>query len=174
MMGYMGDECLDDGERDEAEQWYRRGVEHMPIEIGDGDQRSAVTYTRLLTILTEKEGCVWEDAEEIYQKAVKHLPKEADFDYIAGRYFAASGQASRAVMRQERGKNALLMRWLICSMMNMPCQFYRAFLWCCFLKIAMDWFPMRRQRKGLDLILLQKKRISGYWNFLQVFMIVHP
>ncbi len=97
MMGYMGDECLDDGERDEAEQWYRHGVEHMPIEIGEGDQRSAVTYTRLLTILTEKEGCVWEDAEEIYQKAVKHLPKEADFDYIAGRYFAASGQASRAV-----------------------------------------------------------------------------
>lgn len=107
MMGYMGDECLDDGEREEAEQWYCRAVEHMPAKIGEEDQRSAVTYTRLLIILTEKEGSVWEDADKIYQKAVAHLPKEADFDYIAGRFFAASGEAAKAVNYLEKALDKL-------------------------------------------------------------------
>lgn len=96
MMGYMGDECLEDGDRAGAEQWYRRSVENMPGRLPEEDQRSAVTYTRLLTLLTEKEDAAWENAEAIYKKAVGHFPKEADFDYIAGRYFAAAGKAGRA------------------------------------------------------------------------------
>lgn len=96
MMGYMGDECLEDGDRAGAEQWYRRSVENMPGRLPEEDQRSAVTYTRLLTLLTEKEDAAWENAEAIYKKAVGHFPKEADFDYIAGRYFATAGKAGRA------------------------------------------------------------------------------
>jgi tetratricopeptide (TPR) repeat protein len=101
MMGYMGDECFCDGDRGEAEHWYRQSVEFMPAQIGENDQRSAVTYTRLLMILTEKERSSWEEAGQIYEKAVKHLPKEADFDYIAGRFFAATGQAEQAVFHLE-------------------------------------------------------------------------
>ena len=96
MMGYMGDECLEDGDRAGAEKWYRRSVENMPRRLPEGDQRSAVTYTRLLTILAEKEETSWEHIRQIYRKAVEHFPKEADFDYIAGRFFAASGKASKA------------------------------------------------------------------------------
>ena len=97
MMGYMGDECLDDGEREEARAWYQRAILHMPPRLSEEDQRSAATYTRLLMLLTEGEGASWDSAEEIYRQAVEHLPKEADFDYIAGRFFAASGNAGQAV-----------------------------------------------------------------------------
>lgn len=102
MMGYLGDEYLDDGDREGAEQWYRRAVEHMPDEIPEGDQRSAATYTRLLMMITEREGASWDQAEEIYRQAAARLPKEADFDYIAGRFFASAGDAVQAVTYLER------------------------------------------------------------------------
>lgn len=101
MMGYMGDECLDDGDRTEAEAWYRRAVMHMPPQLSEEDQRSAATYTRLLMILTEKEKASWEEADGIYRQAVEKLPKEADFDYIVGRFFAASQDAGQAVLYLE-------------------------------------------------------------------------
>ena len=107
MMGYMGDECFCSGKRKEAEQWYRRSVEGMPPEVEENDQRSAVTYTRLLMILTEKEGAEWEDAGKVYDKAVSHLPREADFDYIAGRFFASAGQAGKAVSHLEQALEKL-------------------------------------------------------------------
>lgn len=107
MMGYMGDECFCSGKREEAEQWYRRSVEGMPPEVEENDQRSAVTYTRLLMILTEKEGAEWEDAGKVYDKAVSHLPREADFDYIAGRFFASAGQAGKAVSHLEQALEKL-------------------------------------------------------------------
>ena len=33
---------------------------------------------------------------QIYKRAVEHFPKEADFDYIVGRFFAALGKAGKA------------------------------------------------------------------------------
>lgn len=101
MMGYMGDECLGDGEKAEAEQWYRRAVEFMPLTLKSYDQRSAVTFTKLLRLLTEKETISWNEAEPLYQKAVEAFPEEADFDYIAGHFFASRGQAQPAVKHLE-------------------------------------------------------------------------
>lgn len=101
MLGYMGDEYFCSGEREEAEQWYRRSLENMPSKIGENDQRSGVTYTRLLMILTEKDGASWEEAGKIYERAVNHLPGEADFDYIAGRFFASQREAEKAVSHLE-------------------------------------------------------------------------
>ncbi len=101
MMGYMGDEYLDDGERVEAEAWYRRAVMHMPDQLSEEDQRSAATYTRLLMILTEKEEASWEAVDKIYRQAVEKMPKEADFDYMVGRFFAASEDAGQAIQYLE-------------------------------------------------------------------------
>ncbi len=107
MMGYLGDECLGDGEQAEAQQWYRRAVKAMPSRLPESDQRSAVTYSRLLLILTEQEQASGKDVEEVYRQAVKHLPKEADFDYIAGRFYVSCGQAKEAVSCLERALEKL-------------------------------------------------------------------
>ncbi len=101
MMGYMGDECLSQGEREEAKMWYDRAVEAMPKELKAYDQRSAVTFTKLLSLITGQEGNHWREAESVYRKAVSLLPEEADFDYIAGRYFAYQGQAKQAAFHLE-------------------------------------------------------------------------
>lgn len=101
MMGYMGDECLEEGDRAGAEQWYRRSAENMPDKLPETDQRSAVTYTRLLRILTEKEEASWDDVKIVYDRAVTHFPKEADFDYVAGRFFATAGKAGKACTHLE-------------------------------------------------------------------------
>ncbi len=97
MMGYMGDECLGETDMDQAEEWYRRSVEQMPADLKEYDQRSAVTFTKLLMLLADKKDAVWEKLEEIYIQAVHAFPSEADFDYIAGRFFAAHEQPGKAV-----------------------------------------------------------------------------
>ena len=97
MMGYMGDECLGETDIDQAEEWYRRSVEQMPADLKEYDQRSAVTFTKLLMLLADKKDAVWEKLEEIYIQAVHAFPSEADFDYIAGRFFAAHEQPGKAV-----------------------------------------------------------------------------
>ena len=101
MMGYMGDECLGDGDQDEAREWYERSIKHMPPQLPDNDQRSAVTFTRLLMLLSEEEKMAWAELEVIYSQAVSRFPREADFDYVAGRFFAVHGQPESAISHLE-------------------------------------------------------------------------
>ncbi|MCI8517555.1 MAG: glycosyltransferase [Hungatella sp.] len=98
MMGYMGDEYLSDEDRVKAAVWYGRAVEHMPERLGNYDSRSAATLANYLMILTESEDLGW---RELYETAVEKMPMEADFDYIAGRFFASQGQADQAVSHLE-------------------------------------------------------------------------
>ena len=97
LMGYMGDECFDAGEMQEAERWYRQSVKHMPAQLKEYDQRSAATFAKLLMTLTEKKDAGWPDAAEVYRQGVQAFPKEADMDYMAGRFLVAHGQAKEAV-----------------------------------------------------------------------------
>ncbi len=97
LLGYMGDECFDVGDQDEAERWYRSAIEHMPPELKEYDQRSAVTFARLLMLLTERKDAVWSDADAVYRQAVKAFPKEGDLDYIAGRFFASHGHLVESI-----------------------------------------------------------------------------
>lgn len=102
LSGYMGDECYDNGEREEAERWYRSAIRHMPSVLKEYDQRHAATFTRLLMLLTERADAGWENAEEVYRQAVRAFPKEGDLDYIAGRFFASHGQPADSIRYLER------------------------------------------------------------------------
>lgn len=107
MMGYMGDECLGDNETGEAEMWYRQAVAHMPPKLADYDQRSAVTFTRLLHLLTTRPQASGEEAEALYEKAVKAIPEEADFDYIMGCFYVNQGKPREAARYLERAVGKL-------------------------------------------------------------------
>lgn len=105
MMGYMGDEYLDsDGK--EAARWYAASVAHMPPQLSESDQRSAVTFTRLLSLRLGDEDASWEDGQEIYELGTRYFPKEADLEYVAGHYWARRGEFGRAVrhLREAFGK----------------------------------------------------------------------
>lgn len=97
LLGYMGDEYFDTGEFREAERWYCLAVEYMPAELKEYDQRSAVTFSRLLMVLAEKGNIAWQDICDVYQRGVQAFPKDADLDYMAGRFLVMHGLPDKAV-----------------------------------------------------------------------------
>lgn len=107
MLGYMGDECMADGEAAQAEKWYRRAVLHMPEDVREDNQRAAVSFTRLLMLLSDKEETQPEEILSVYARAVEAFPKEADFDYISGRFYAKRGRAGEAAVYLETAVNKL-------------------------------------------------------------------
>ncbi len=89
IMGYLGDDYRTCGDNEEARRWYLKSIEHMPDTLADNDQRSAATFSALISLLfSARQG---QEAEDIYGRAVRLLPKEADFDYLLGCYKAAEG-----------------------------------------------------------------------------------
>lgn len=104
MMGYMGDDCYSHQEEEEAKAWYLKSVQAMPYPLEKIDLRSSLTFTNLLSIMTddlierrktlseqECQACL-DEIYKIYEKAVTLLPEDADFDYVMGLFFAAVGQ----------------------------------------------------------------------------------
>ena len=101
MMGYLGDEYYAAGDLDKAESWYRESIASMPSVLDGRDQRSAATFTYLLQIM-EENGNEIDEMRPIYEKASEILPKEADFDYLIGKYLAADRDYKEAVFYLEQ------------------------------------------------------------------------
>ncbi len=96
IMGYLGD--LYEG--DEAEQWYKMAVEHMPETISTLDERSSITFVYLLISLenrSDKDGFM-----EIYEKAIRLVPWVYDIDFLAGRFYAKQKDYEKAVFHLEK------------------------------------------------------------------------
>jgi len=98
MLGYLGDTYFSGGKTDEAEEAYQRAVKAMPKQIEEGDQRSAVTFLNLLQIADRK------NEPESRVKALleaalsrRELQKDADFDYLMGRWYLARQRFKEAL-----------------------------------------------------------------------------
>lgn len=112
IMGYMGDDFLADGEKETAEAWYRRSIQNLPSLIEDYDQRTAVTFTEFLRLLMEKEELTgdevcFKEITKTYAKAVLLLPKEPDFDYLLGRFYAVKNETAKAQEHLEKALDKL-------------------------------------------------------------------
>lgn len=112
IMGYIGDDFLADGEKETAETWYRRSIQNLPSWIEDYDQRTAVTFAEFLRLLMEKEELTGDEVclKEItktYEKAVLLLPKEPDFDYLLGRFYAVKNETIKAQEHLEKALDKL-------------------------------------------------------------------
>lgn len=100
MMGYMGDACYSMGDDEEAEKWYRKSIRLMPEYIEEYNVRSAVTFWKLMLLLYKKDD---EQAMmEIYDKAVRLIPKESDYDYIAGEFYTRKTDFQKGAYHLER------------------------------------------------------------------------
>lgn len=101
MMGYLGDSFYAIGEDlDEAEYWYRKAISLMPEHIYEDDMRSAATFWKLMMILYEKND--ENGLMEIYEKAVRLIPKESDFDYIVGEFYKSKKDFKKGALYLER------------------------------------------------------------------------
>lgn len=106
MMGYLGDSYYAAGDDiDRAELWYRKSIERMPEHLDEYDVRSAVTFWKLMTILYNKgDGRA---LMEIYEKAVRLMPKESDYDYIAGKFYTEKQDFKKGAYHLERALQIL-------------------------------------------------------------------
>lgn len=95
IMGYLGDEYASYGDQRQARQWYRRSVEHMPEKLPPNDPRSAWTFSSLISMYTAEGNQA--EAEQIYEKAVRLQPEDADFDYTMGLYHVKAGHWEEGV-----------------------------------------------------------------------------
>ncbi len=89
MWGHLGNEYDSLREDEKAEEAYRKGISLMPEHLYENDAMASVIFTRLLQILTCSPKPDEAAIMDIYEKAVKAMPKEADFDYMVGKYFAS-------------------------------------------------------------------------------------
>lgn len=104
MMGYLGDSYYAIGDDiDAAEYWYRKAISLMPDHIYEDDMRSSATFWKMMMILYEKND--EKGLMEIYEKAVRLIPKESDFDYIAGEFYKSKRDFKKGAFYLERALN---------------------------------------------------------------------
>ncbi len=96
MMGYLADSYSTVGEKEKAREWYYKAIQYMPEKIPDTDSRSVTTFEWLIVTLRELEA---DETEllEVYNQAVKKIPKDADFDFLLGEYYRNNQSYSKAV-----------------------------------------------------------------------------
>lgn len=101
MMGYLADSYSTVGEKEKAREWYYKAIQYMPERIPDTDSRSVTTFEWLIVTLRELEA---DEAEllEVYNQAVKKIPKDADFDFLLGEYYRNNHNYSKAAEHFKR------------------------------------------------------------------------
>ncbi|MDT3844595.1 MAG: glycosyltransferase [Bacillota bacterium] len=104
MYGYLGDELMIRGKKEEASDAYRKSIELYgePVPFGD---RPIWTLETLIGNLIDKRD--YEEAEKYYHFAVKNCPRDADFDYLFGKDYFRKCEFDKAIPYLERVLNLL-------------------------------------------------------------------
>ncbi|WP_373263663.1 glycosyltransferase [Hungatella hathewayi] len=105
MMGNLGDALLAEGKMEEAENWFYKAIELMPEHPDELDSRSAMTFTKLIGILIDKDNEA--DLHAVYKTAIGRLPQEADFDFYVGRYYTLKERYEEGAYYLQRAINLL-------------------------------------------------------------------
>ena len=89
LWGYLGNEYDGDKDCEQAARAYRKAISLMPEDPKGHIGSIAMIYMRYLQLLTFLPEPDEKEIMEVYQKAVKSVPEEGDFDYMVGQYFTA-------------------------------------------------------------------------------------
>ena len=100
LMCYLGDSYLAGKESAEAKKWYYRAIERMPERLNDQDVLCAMTFWKLMTILVDEND--EEALLKLYEKAIRCLPKESDFDLVLGRFYANKNEFIKVASHLKR------------------------------------------------------------------------
>ncbi|MCC8024786.1 MAG: glycosyltransferase family 2 protein [Clostridium sp.] len=95
LMAYLADEYYSSGRFEEAAVVYRRVAANLKPVGGDYSARDSTTFIKFLSMLSENMADCGEELVKVYGQAINHLPREADFDYIMGRYYAGKGDCRK-------------------------------------------------------------------------------
>ncbi|MGL5436400.1 MAG: tetratricopeptide repeat-containing glycosyltransferase family 2 protein [Lachnospiraceae bacterium] len=100
LMGYLADCYATEKEHTLAIEWYEKAVAAMEDVYYEYHMRASATFANLLMLLSRKKA----DTRmlEIYQRAIRALPKDADFDYIVGKHYVHHGNYEKGAYHLER------------------------------------------------------------------------
>lgn len=104
MWSYLGNEYSEPEELAQAEEAYRKAISLMPEELDEYDSRSSDAYVRLLDLLAFRTKTEEAEIWKLYEEAARRRPRDGDFDYIIGRYYAGRGNYQKG---KEHLKRAL-------------------------------------------------------------------
>ena len=108
MLGYLGDEYYSANDLEKAEEAFRKSISLMPDTVETIDPiRTAMTFTKLMEILYAHMDTTEDNFMEIYNKAIRRLPEEGDFDFYAGKYFSRHGNYQAAERHLKRALSQL-------------------------------------------------------------------
>ncbi|MCI8505818.1 MAG: glycosyltransferase [Lachnospiraceae bacterium] len=100
MLSHLGGSYFQQGEYEEAARWYEKAVFHMPKVQKEESIHDAAVFKNLLLIYSKSER---EDLlQKAYTEGVRRFPKEADYDYMAGRYYVGEKQFQKAAVHLQR------------------------------------------------------------------------
>lgn len=86
MLTYLGDSCFQQRNFEEAVQWYRQAILHMPEVVQENNIQAAMIFKHLLLIYFRRRE---EDAAlEAYNLGIRRFPEDADYDYLMGHHCA--------------------------------------------------------------------------------------
>lgn len=106
LMGYLGDACRSKGEREEAIEWYAKAIKLLPSPPEEGwpdeDTRVCMNFVNLLLLLCQEKQEEEGHIRDVYEKAKRYEPKEADLDYILGNYYVSRQNYKKAQVHLEQ------------------------------------------------------------------------
>ena len=100
LMCYLGDSYLTAGKPEEAKEWYYKGIAGMPENLNRHDIINATAFWKLMIILIDEND--EEALLKLYEKAIRRLPEESDFDFLLGRFYANKNEFIKAASHLKR------------------------------------------------------------------------
>ena len=104
MMGNLADTYRSGEEYEQAIVWYEKAVEALPPADTANemiDSRISMIFSYLLWLLCREKKEI-ERILAIYEKAIRYVPQESDFDYILGSYLVGEKEYEQAAFHLER------------------------------------------------------------------------
>jgi len=102
---YLGDSYFQQKNYKEAAHCYETAVLYLPEDLGEDNIQGAMLFKHLLLIYMESEE--YEAAAEAYEKGTARFPKEADYDYLAGRGCTYGGRFREGAFYLQRALGLL-------------------------------------------------------------------
>lgn len=105
LIAYIGDTYFISGGQEESCRWFEKAIEMMPEEPLPYNERDSLTFSSLIGLLAVKDD--EKRMMEIYDRAVKRLTWDGDFDYLVGRYYVVKEKYEKGIYHLERALRLL-------------------------------------------------------------------
>ena len=159
MLGNMADTCRACREYEEAIGWYEKAVEALPPEEEVAEslnmKASEIFAYLLLLLCTQRKGT--DRILAVYEKAIRYIREDSDFDFVVGRYFTENGDYAKGAFHLRRALDLLEKNGNLCIGMMLTGNLTQAWE---YLAICCYNTGQKEECVGACIALLQAERLN--------------